>query len=155
MQSFNICSFCGRNADEYDLRFVRGYKSNICSDCIKKAYDALKKNENTTFDKLFFDKELPKPVEIKEFLDQYVIGQEQAKKVLSVAVYNHYKRVLYNKQSKDSNNEVEIDKSNILLIGPTGSGKTLLARTLAKKLNVPFAILLRQVMLVMMSKTFY
>ena len=140
MQSFNICSFCGRNAEEYDLRFVRGYKSNICSDCIKKAYDALKKNENSTFDKLFFDKELPKPVEIKEFLDQYVIGQDLAKKVLSVAVYNHYKRVLYNKQSKDNKNDVEIDKSNILLIGPTGSGKTLLARTLAKKLNVPFAI---------------
>lgn len=141
MKTRDICSFCGRNADEFELKFVRGYNANICSDCVKKAHEAIRKIEQDQFNHLF-DQELPKPKEIKEFLDQYVIGQEDAKKILSVAVYNHYKRVRYgdhvskNKKFKD----VELEKSNILMIGPTGSGKTLLARTLSKKLNVPFAI---------------
>ena len=142
MHSLNICSFCGRNAEEFDLKFIRGYKSNICADCVMKAHEAIIKTENKDNQNDLSQIELPKPQEIKDFLDMYVIGQEKAKKVLSVAVYNHYKRILFgqsiNKNSKY--NDIEVEKSNILLIGPTGSGKTLLARTLAKKLNVPFAI---------------
>jgi ATP-dependent Clp protease ATP-binding subunit ClpX len=137
-----ICSFCGRNIEEFDLRYIKGFDANICIDCVKKAHVAIKKSEDEELAKIFNSSELPKPKDIKNYLDEYVIGQEDAKKVLSVAVYNHYKRVLYGndpKKKKDFH-DVEIDKSNILLIGPTGSGKTLLARTLAKKLNVPFAI---------------
>ena len=142
MNSLNICSFCGRNAEELDLKFIRGYKSNICADCVIKAYEAIIKTEKKDNENDFSQIELPKPQEIKDFLDLYVIGQEKSKKILSVAVYNHYKRILYGQTyNKDSKfNDIEIEKSNILLIGPTGSGKTLLARTLAKKLNVPFAI---------------
>ncbi len=138
---YDVCAFCGRSTEEFDLKYVRGINSNICGDCIKKAYDALKKSEET-HDFNLFENELPKPKEIREFLDQYVIGQDEAKKILSVAVYNHYKRIRYahSQTKKINHDEVELDKSNILLLGPTGSGKTLLARTLAKKLNVPFAI---------------
>ncbi|OHD14506.1 MAG: ATP-dependent protease ATP-binding subunit ClpX [Spirochaetes bacterium GWC1_27_15] len=137
----DVCSFCGRNTEEFELKFVRGYNSNICSECIKKAYDAVKKTEKTGYTNIL-NEELATPKEIKEFLDMYVVGQEDAKKVLSVAVYNHYKKIKFG-QNMDKHahyKDLEIDKSNILLIGPTGSGKTLLARTLAKKLNVPFAI---------------
>ncbi len=141
MHSLNICSFCGRNAEEFELKFIRGYKANICTECVVKAHDAIiktEKNETVNLSKI----ELPKPKEIKDFLDLYVIGQEKSKKILSVAVYNHYKRVILgiNKNKDSKYNDVEVEKSNILLIGPTGSGKTLLARTLAKRLNVPFAI---------------
>lgn len=136
-----ICSFCGRNAGEFNLKYVRGYNSNICGDCIEKAYDAIKKSENLGSGNLKLDK-IPTPKELKEFLDLYVVGQDEAKKILSVAVYNHYKKLKYSKSHRKSDEfkDIEIDKSNILLIGPTGSGKTLLAKTLAKKLNVPFAI---------------
>ncbi len=142
MHSINTCSFCGRNAEELELKFIRGYKSNICVDCVLKAHEAIIKTEKNENNNDLSKIELPKPQEIKDFLDLYVIGQEKAKKVLSVAVYNHYKRILFgNKINENSKyKDIEVDKSNILLLGPTGSGKTLLARTLAKKLNVPFAI---------------
>ena len=126
------CSFCGRNANEVDL-MLRGFNANICNICIEEAKKQIdqqgKKSKKTP--KL----KLKKPSEIYDFLDQYIIGQDYAKKVLSVAVYNHYKRIL-NPNIKD----VELEKSNILLIGETGTGKTLLAKTIAKLLDVPFAI---------------
>ena len=135
----NVCAFCGRNDKEFELKLVRGYNSNICSDCIKKTNIAvLKIEQEQTQD--FFEAKLPEPKEMKKFLDQYVIGQEEAKKILSVAVYNHYKRIKFSKIPSKKYKDIEIDKSNILLIGPTGSGKTLLAKTLARQLNVPFAI---------------
>jgi ATP-dependent Clp protease ATP-binding subunit ClpX len=131
-----ICSFCGRNKAQVK-RIISGAHGNICVDCIeacKNIIDEQYSMENTSmFDAVSF--ELLKPREIKARLDEYIIGQEYAKIVLSVAVYNHYKRIL-----NDSENDVELQKSNILLIGPTGSGKTLFAQTLAKMLKVPFAI---------------
>lgn len=136
------CSFCGEHAENIGL--VEGDNgAYICDTCIYKCYDMLIK-ETGGIDKIDVKADsnneinLIKPIEIKEKLDEYIIGQERAKKVLSVAVYNHFKRLLL-KNNRESN-DVEIQKSNILLIGPTGSGKTLLAQTLAKILNVPFAI---------------
>ncbi len=130
------CSFCGRPLDG-TTKLVTGPAVAICENCIQTCYDIIKNSEEKASigEEL---KDIPKPHELKKYLDEYVIGQDEAKRVLSVAVYNHYKRVKYAKQIAESG--VEIDKSNILIIGPTGTGKTLLASTLAKKLNVPFAI---------------
>ncbi|MBE3563690.1 ATP-dependent Clp protease ATP-binding subunit ClpX [Hydrogenibacillus sp. N12] len=127
------CSFCGKTQDQVK-KLVAGPGVYICDECIELVNEIIEEdNDQTATEEL---KDVPKPVEIRRFLDEYVIGQEQAKKALSVAVYNHYKRI-YSDKKKD---DVELSKSNILLIGPTGSGKTLLAQTLARMLKVPFAI---------------
>ena len=138
-RSAKYCSFCGRPFDG-TVRYVSGPGVAICEDCVRTCGDILRKGASgdasgSTDEEI---REIPTPAELKAYLDEYVIGQDAAKRVLSVAVYNHYKRVKYRKEIEDSG--VEIDKSNILMIGPTGTGKTLLARTLAKKLDVPFAI---------------
>ena len=132
------CSFCGRSEDEV-LHLIVQNDVAICDNCIKACYDLMQAdNRAMAHDSLEQNKDiLLSPQQIKSRLDEYVIGQDQAKKILSVAVHNHYKRVFFADQS---NNDVEIEKSNIFLVGPSGSGKTLLARTLAKILKVPFAI---------------
>lgn len=127
------CSFCGRGADQVKKLFS-GVNSIICDQCINVCKDILDKDLKKSKEEVSL--RLPKPKKIKEFLDQYVIGQDKAKKSISVAVYNHYKRVLFPQLDDD----VELEKSNILLLGPTGTGKTLLAQTLAKMLHVPFSI---------------
>ena len=128
------CSFCGKDASQVK-RIIAGADGYICNECVELCSDIIKeeKGGDSGFD---FDFKLSKPKDIKAYLDSYVIGQEDAKKTLSVAVYNHYKRIT----SNEDDSEVELQKSNILMLGPTGSGKTLLAQTLARKLNVPFAI---------------
>jgi ATP-dependent Clp protease ATP-binding subunit ClpX len=138
-----ICSFCGKTEDQVQ-KMIAGQHANICGECIVLCNDVLAEEINednahngTSTDIINAGSKLPIPSEIKAKLDEYVIGQEHAKKVLSVAVYNHYKRL---RSLEDKTQTVEISKSNILLIGPTGSGKTLLAQTLAKLLDVPFAI---------------
>lgn len=138
------CSFCGKTQDNV-RKIIAGPGVYICNECVglcNEIIDAEYSDEDTyTLAEL---DEIPSPKEIKEILDEYVIGQEEAKKVLAVAVYNHYKRVAYEENIEEkqeiSDDDVEIQKSNILLVGPTGCGKTLLASTLAKILNVPFAI---------------
>ena len=131
------CSFCGRPESEVGF-LITGLNGYICDSCSQQAYEIVQeamKGSASGANSLDL-KELPKPIEIKEFLDQYVIGQDAAKRYLSVAVYNHYKRLL----QKSDSNEVEIEKSNIIMVGSTGTGKTLLARTIAKLLKVPFTI---------------
>ena len=128
-----LCSFCGKSADTA-RRLIAGPGVYICDECVTVCKKILDDEEETLTAE--YQEEIPKPKEIKHYLDQYVVGQEEAKKVLSVAVYSHYKRIAMRKQDSD----VELDKSNVLLIGPTGVGKTLLAETLARKLKVPFAI---------------
>jgi len=129
------CSFCGRAKPQTDL-LIAGMDAHICDRCIEQAYGILTDENEVKLSKESEAFELKKPQEIKSFLDQYIIGQTEAKKVLSVAVYNHYKRIL--NPTKDE--ELEIQKSNLLLVGQTGTGKTLLAQTIAKMLNVPLAI---------------
>lgn len=150
-KSKNKCSFCGRSEDEVPM-LLTGMNGFICSDCVTNAYEVLekympgtanatgkKKNSSADLD-VDMDK-VPKPKEIKEYLDQYIIGQDSAKRFLSVAVYNHYKRLSQkNCKAEEKDDDVEIEKSNIIMVGSTGTGKTLLARTIARLLDVPFTI---------------
>ncbi|MDY3316644.1 ATP-dependent Clp protease ATP-binding subunit ClpX [Riemerella anatipestifer] len=134
----NQCSFCGRHRKEVQM-LVSGQNGLICEHCIEQAHAFVKDNiQKEEFSPISTLSELKKPREIKKTLDEYVIGQDQAKKQLSIAVYNHYKRLLHSSTKKD--NDVEIEKSNIIMIGETGTGKTLLAKTIARELNVPFCI---------------
>ncbi|MDR0430264.1 MAG: ATP-dependent Clp protease ATP-binding subunit ClpX [Tannerellaceae bacterium] len=135
-RSGETCTFCGRSSRDVNM-LINGLSGAICDECAQQAYEIVK--EQTPPSRSPFglnQKELPKPEDIKKFLDQYVIGQDDAKRYLSVSVYNHYKRLL----QKVSTDDVEIEKSNIIMVGATGTGKTLLARTIAKLLHVPFSI---------------
>ena len=138
------CSFCGKSQDQVK-KLIAGPEVYICDECVDLCNQILDEEFFENKDKDGVDgasdkdeKPIPKPHEIKAYLDEYIVGQDDAKKVLSVAVYNHYKRLKHNKDNNEDS--VEIQKSNILLVGPTGSGKTLLAQTLAKMLDVPFAV---------------
>ena len=135
------CSFCGRSRDEVKI-LIAGQDGHICENCVEHAREIIdqeltaKEEKNKSSFKLT----VKKPIEIKKFLDEYVIGQDEAKKVLSVAVYNHYKRLQQRQPDNSKETEVEIEKSNIVMVGETGTGKTLLAKSIARMLNVPFAI---------------
>ena len=132
----NVCAFCGKSGKDVGL-LITGLSASICDACATQAYHIVQERRaeaNSNF--IPKGESVPKPIELKEFLDQYVIGQETAKRYLSVAVYNHYKRLL----QKTTADDVEIEKSNIIMVGATGTGKTLLARTIARKLHVPFCI---------------
>ncbi|MBG7612540.1 ATP-dependent Clp protease ATP-binding subunit ClpX [Polaribacter sp. BAL334] len=130
------CSFCGRKKSETDL-LIAGMDAHICDQCIEQAHGIVKEEIlQSKKSKLSKTLTVKKPQEIKQFLDQYIIGQDETKRAMSVAVYNHYKRLL----QKNTNDDVEIEKSNIILVGETGTGKTLIAKTIARMLNVPFSI---------------
>ncbi|MBK5719482.1 ATP-dependent Clp protease ATP-binding subunit ClpX [Dysgonomonas sp. Marseille-P4677] len=135
-KEFNQCSFCGRSEKEVNM-LISGLSADICDTCAEQAYQIVKESlESKHKSSLGIDRaKLPDPIKIKEYLDGYIIGQDNAKRYLAVAVYNHYKRIL-----QEKSDDIEIEKSNIILVGPTGTGKTLLARTIAKMLHVPFAI---------------
>lgn len=135
MKEKRYCSFCGKPEDLVKKLITGQNGACICDECIEIAHDMVKEEGDDSFTPV----PLKKPAEIKAELDKYIVGQDEAKKVLSVAVYNHYKRINNAASPKSKDDEIEIEKSNILLLGPTGCGKTLLARTLAKILNVPFA----------------
>ena len=134
------CSFCGRSRDEVKI-LIAGQEGHICENCVEHAREIIDQELTIKDDKTpsSFKLTVKKPVEIKKFLDEYVIGQDEAKKVLAVAVYNHYKR-LQQKNNDSATNDVEIEKSNIIMVGETGTGKTLLAKSIARMLNVPFTI---------------
>ena len=132
------CSFCGRNRQEVNL-LISGVNAHICDQCIEQASEIIQQELSVRKSKKNPIRKIYKPAEIKAYLDNYVIGQEEAKKVLSVAVYNHYKRISQPINQKEAD-EVEIEKSNIIFVGETGTGKTLMARTIARLLNVPFCI---------------
>lgn len=133
----NQCSFCGRKRDEVEI-LVSGNEGYICNYCIEQAYAMISGGKTGSITQVDYKiEDLKKPREIKEFLDQYVIGQDRAKRQLAIAVYNHYKRLL---NASSENKGVELEKSNILMVGETGTGKTLLAKTIARELNVPFCI---------------
>ncbi len=138
------CAFCGRKRKDTKM-LISGIQANICDNCVSQAYDIVNEELSQSGEDLQQSLKLKRPKEIKAYLDQYVIGQDNAKRILSVAVYNHYKRVIElskRKGGKDKDNEddVEIEKSNIILVGETGTGKTLMARSIAKMLDVPFCI---------------
>jgi ATP-dependent Clp protease ATP-binding subunit ClpX len=131
------CSFCGRPESQVDFLIMGTDNVQICNECALQAAEIVKENIPSKSKSSNLKKEdIPKPMELKKYLDEYVIGQDEAKKFLSVAVYNHYKRLM----QENEHDDVEIEKSNIIMVGPTGTGKTLLARTIAKKLHVPFTI---------------
>ncbi|NQY09860.1 MAG: ATP-dependent Clp protease ATP-binding subunit ClpX [Flavobacteriales bacterium] len=132
------CSFCGRNKQDTDV-LIAGITGHICDSCVVQAQNIIKEEKpEAVKDTLIGELRLLKPYDIKKHIDEYVIGQEEAKKILSVAVYNHYKRI--SQEEIQDDNEIEIEKSNIIMVGETGTGKTLLAKTIAKMLNVPFCI---------------
>lgn len=135
------CSFCGRSRDEVKI-LIAGQEGHICENCVEHALEIIDQELTVKDDRgaSAFKLTVKKPIEIKKFLDEYAIGQDEAKKVLAVAVYNHYKRLQQKTTDNYSNNEVEIEKSNIIMVGETGTGKTLLAKSIARMLNVPFAI---------------
>jgi ATP-dependent Clp protease ATP-binding subunit ClpX len=136
------CSFCGRSRDEVKI-LIAGQEGHICENCVEHAREIIEQEllvrDDKTASSASFKLTVKKPIDIKKFLDEYVIGQDEAKKVLSVAVYNHYKRLQY-KTADVVKDDIEIEKSNIVMVGETGTGKTLLAKTIAKLLNVPFTI---------------
>ena len=136
-KSVKTCSFCGRPESQVEFFIMGQGGAQICNECAVQAAEIVKENLTQKSGSQSLNiSDVPKPIEIKEYLDQYIIGQDEAKKYLSVAVYNHYKRLMQEK----TNDDVEIEKSNIIMVGYTGTGKTLLARTIAKKLHVPFTI---------------
>ena len=130
------CSFCGKSQDEVQ-KIIAGNNAFICNECVELAQEIIR--EELAEEVLTDLSEVPKPIELLNILNNYVIGQDRAKRALAVAVYNHYKRINFH-DNREESEDVDLQKSNILMIGPTGSGKTFLAQTLAKSLNVPFAI---------------